>query len=239
MLTQHYGLGTSIFTSIVAGVLAGIITGIVHTKLMINSLLSGIIVMTGLYSINLILMGRSNLPLISVETIFTKFSKTQTHFSELIIIIIISVLLISLVAYLLSTDFGLAMRATGNNELMVRAIGVNTDKMKIIGMGIANGLTGLSGSIVSQYQGFADINMGIGIVIFGLGSVMIGESIMNLFNLKNIIFRLIGVALGSVIFRLLIALVLVLGADPNQLRLITSLLVLIFVAIPNLIKRKS
>jgi putative ABC transport system permease protein len=142
-----------------------------------------------------------------------------------------------LLGWLLKTDFGIAMRATGNSESMVRAMGVDTSKMKIIGLGISNGLVALSGSLISQYQGFADINMGIGIIILGLGSVMIGETLTNVLKVQTIFGRLIGVIIGTIIFRMILAFVLSLGFEPNLLKLITAMIVLLVVCIPNI--RKS
>lgn len=237
MLSSGYGVPITIIISILASALAGVVTGLVHTKLKVNALLAGILVMTGLYSVNLMVMSRSNIPIIDVKTVFNLFGSEGSKTVELCVVSAIALLIIIILTYLLSSDFGLAMRATGNNEQMIRAMGVNTDYMKVVGMGIANGLTGLSGSVVAQYQGFADINMGIGIVILGLGSVMIGETIMNLFKVNSLLLRLLGVVLGCVIFRIIIAASLAFGADPNQLRLITAVIVLAFVALPNVLKK--
>jgi putative ABC transport system permease protein len=136
-----------------------------------------------------------------------------------------------LLYYLLRTDFGIAMRATGNNETMVRAMGVNVSSMKITGLAIANGLTALSGSLITQYQGFADINMGIGIVVSGLGAVMIGETFLSAKSSRNLFAQLLVILAGCILFRLAIAVALSAGVDPNYLRLITALIVLLIVAI--------
>jgi len=219
------------------GMIAGMITGFIHTKLKVNALLAGILVMTALYSINLILMGKSNLPLIDTQNIFQLFTSflSLTYAELLVLVLVIFVLALALI-FLLKTDFGLAMRATGDSETMIRANGVNTDWMKILGLGFANALIAISGSLVAQYQRFADINMGIGVVIIGLGSVMIGEALSNALSLKKIHWRILGVIIGTILFRMILGFTLALGIDPNLLKLVTAILVLIVVALPNLKK---
>jgi putative ABC transport system permease protein len=136
-------------------------------------------------------------------------------------------------SWLLKTDFGIAMRATGNNEMMIRAMGVNTDRMKIIGIALANGLIALSGFLITQIQGYADINMGVGIVILGLGSVMIGEIIARIMGSSSVTVHLLCAVIGSIVFRLILALALSLGIDAMYLKLVVSLLVLAAISIPN------
>jgi len=226
--------------SFLGGALAGMLTGFIHTRLRVNALLSGIIVMTALYSINLMIMKRSNIPLLQVNHVFASLQLVSEPYTNQILIVLAGTLLIGiLLFYMLITDFGIAMRATGNSETMVNAMGVNTNRMKIIGLGIANALTALSGSIVAQLQQFSDINMGIGIVIFGLGSVMIGETTMTLLKKNGILWRIFGVLFGCVVFRLIIAFTLASGADPNLLKLITALVVLVFVSLPQFNKKLS
>lgn len=226
--------------SFLGGALAGMLTGFIHTRLRVNALLSGIIVMTALYSINLMIMKRSNIPLLQVNHVFASLQLVSDPYTNQILIVLAGTLLIGfLLFYMLKTDFGIAMRATGNSETMVSAMGVNTNRMKIIGLGIANSLTALSGSIVAQLQQFSDINMGIGIVIFGLGSVMIGETTMTLLKKNGILWRIFGVLFGCVVFRLIIAFTLASGADPNLLKLITALVVLVFVSLPQFNKKLS
>ena len=218
----------------VAGFIAGIFTGIIHTVLKVNALLSGILVMTGLYSINLAVLGRSNLPLINFPTIYSIFPFSNNLTITQFYLTLFFVLFILFFIYrLMKTDFGLAMRATGNNEQMVRACGVNSDRMKIFGLGLANGLTAVSGYFITQIQGFADINMGIGIVILGLGSVMIGNMLAAAINKKSILFQLIGVVIGSIIFRIILAFALTIGIDAIYLKLIVAVFVLVIVSIPN------
>jgi putative ABC transport system permease protein len=226
--------------SFLGGAIAGMLTGFIHTRLRVNALLSGIIVMTALYSINLMIMKRSNIPLLQVDHVFASLQLVSDPYTNQIFIVLAGTILIGfLLFYMLKTDFGIAMRATGNSETMVSAMGVNTNRMKIIGLGIANALTALSGSIVAQLQQFSDINMGIGIVIFGLGSVMIGETTMTLLKKNGILWRIFGVLFGCVVFRLIIAFTLASGADPNLLKLITALVVLVFVSLPQFNRKLS
>jgi putative ABC transport system permease protein len=220
-----------------AGALTGMATGLIHTRLNIHPLLAGIIVMTGMYSISLGTMGRSNIPLITSGNVFKTLPFTESA-NLWLVLTFFSFLLLILLGVVLKTDFGIAMRATGDNEQMAIASGVNTQRMKITGLAIANGLTALSGYMVVQYQGFADINMGIGIVISGLAAVIIGESIIRLFNTNNLWFQIFSVVAGSVIFRLLLAIALTSGLNPNYLKLITALLVLLIVSLTGLIKEE-
>ena len=239
LLANHTSLPLTLLIAFSCGAAAGAITGFIHTKLKVNALLAGILVMTALYSVNLSIMERSNIPLINVNTIFDSFSFISDSTSrQLIVLVSFSLLLWLAVSWLLKTDFGLAMRATGNNENMIRSLGVNTDRMKITGLALANGLTALSGFLITQIQGFADINMGIGIVILGLGSVMIGEIILKAVRVNKITWHLLGVIGGSIIFRLILAFALSIGIDALYLKLVVALFVLVVVSIPNL-KRAS
>ena len=232
MLSQHYPLGATLIMSMLAGALAGVCTGFIHSKLKIDALLSGILVMTALYSVNLIILGRSNVPLINVNTIFKVFSFSENNIIvDLIVSGIIVILILFLLGYLLRSDFGISMRATGNNPIMTTAFGINNKKIKIIGLALANSLTGLSGFLVSQYQGFSDINMGIGIVITGLGSVLIAGSLQKWFNITKIGRQLPLVVAGAIVFQMVLAFALSLGIDPNLLKLVTALFVLFIVAI--------
>ncbi len=239
LLVNHTSIPLTLLIAFSCGATAGAITGFIHTKLKVNALLAGILVMTALYSVNLRIMERSNIPLINVSTVFNSLSFISDSTSQqLIVLVSFSLLLWLAVSWLLKTDFGLAMRATGNNENMIRSLGVNTDRMKITGLALANGLTALSGFLITQIQGFADINMGIGIVILGLGSVMIGEIILKAIRVHKITLHLLGVIGGSIIFRLILAFALSIGIDALYLKLVVALFVLLVVSIPNL-KRAS
>lgn len=222
---------------IFAGASAGAVTGFIHTKLKIDALLSGILVMTGLYSINLTLMQRSNIPLLDVRSVFNLIANETT--SQWIVSILFTLFFIGLTGYILKTDFGIAMRATGDSESMSKAMGVNTRRMKITGLAIANALTALSGFLVCQYQGFADINMGIGIVITGLGSVLIADALSSWMKINNTWLQLLLVIGGSVLFQLVLATALSAGVNPNLLKLVTACFVLAIVGLPNIGIRRA
>jgi putative ABC transport system permease protein len=233
LLTNHWTVIAVLPVSMLAGALAGVCTGLIHTKLKIDALLAGILVMTGLYSINLIILGRSNVPLINLSTLFSAVSFFSNDiYNQLLVGLLIIIALIFLLTYLLKTDFGIAMRATGNSATMTKALGINNDRMKIIGLAIANSLTALSGFLVAQYQSFTDINMGIGIVITGLGSVLIADALRLWLNITNIGTQIILVVVGSFLFQLVLAVTLALGVDPNLLKLVTAVFVLFIVALP-------
>ncbi|WP_184542837.1 ABC transporter permease [Mucilaginibacter sp. FT3.2] len=235
MLTHHQSTYVILPIVIVAGGIAGALTGIITTKLRVNALLAGILVMTGLHSINLIIMGRSNLPLISTSSLFSMLNIAADPNHNTFWILSVFVIIITLmIGYLLKTDFGIAMRATGNSESMIRALGVDTDRMKITGLALANALTALSGYLIVQFQAFADINMGEAIVIIGLGSVIIAESFINWFSITNVWVILILVLIGAIIFQLVLAFTLAVGVDPNLLSLATSAFVLLIVSLPRL-----
>ena len=240
LLTNHQPTYIILPAVILAGATAGALTGIIHTKLKINALLAGILVMTALYSVNLTIMGRSNLPLINLPSLLTILNVVSDPNQNTFLILAIFVVLITfLIGYLLKTDFGIAMRATGNSESMIRSLGVNTDRMKITGLALANALTALSGYLVAQFQGFADISMGIGIVIVGLGSVIIAETLINWFKLTSVWLSLILVLAGAVIFQLVLAFTLSVGVDPKLLKIVTAGFVLVIVSLPRLSLLKS
>jgi len=235
MIRHQFPASIALPVVILAGGLAGALTGIIHTKLKINALLAGILVMTGLYSVNLSLMGTSNLPLNNAVTIFNQLTLTSNANQNAFWIAIVFMLLIALlIGYLLKTDFGIAMRATGNSESMIRALGVNTDRMKITGLALANALTAVSGYLISQYQGFTDISMGIGIVIAGLGSVIIAESLINWWRITSVWLSLLLVLGGAIIFQLVLAITLDIGVDANWLKGVTAMFVLVIVTLPRL-----
>ncbi len=235
LLTNHQPAYVILPAVILAGAAAGALTGIIHTKLKINALLAGILVMTALYSVNLTILGRSNLPLINLPSLFTIVNVVSDPNQNTFWILAIFVIVITfLIGYLLKTDFGIAMRATGNSESMIRSLGVNTDRMKITGLALANALTALSGYLVAQFQGFADISMGIGIVIVGLGSVIIAETLINWFKLTSVWLSLVLVLAGAVIFQLVLAFTLSVGVDPKLLKIVTAGFVLVIVSLPRL-----
>jgi len=229
--------GLCILLAIFAGCIAGAITGFIHTKFKINPLLSGILTMTALYSINLHIMGRSNLPLLREKSILTILHNLNLPFSKgfstLIFFLILVIIIRFIVVWFLRTDLGLAFRATGDNPDMITAQGVNINATKILGLALANGLVALSGSLIAQYQGFADVGMGIGMLVAGIASVVMGETIS---ANKNISYIVTAVIFGSIVFRLLIALALKAGLNPIDLKLITSAFVLLTLALPQIRK---
>jgi putative ABC transport system permease protein len=216
------------------GAMAGALTGIIHTKLKVNALLSGILVMTALYSVNLLIMQRSNIPLIGTSSVFEQVNNNNFLWRNMVIAITIVLLVTAFIVWLLNTDFGLSMRAAGSNENMIEAQGVNPSKIKIIGLAISNALVALSGSLVTQLQGFADINMGIGIVIAGLASVMMGEAMSSKFKRSSILAPILMVVIAAIIFRLLIAFILAQGIEQVYVKLFTAALVLVFLSISKL-----
>ncbi|MGN6637642.1 MAG: ABC transporter permease [Mucilaginibacter sp.] len=240
LLVLHQPVFVVLLVVIAAGAIAGALTGFIHTKLKINALLAGILVMTALYSINLSLMGRSNIPLINVSSIFSLINiSSDPNHNTFWILVVFVVIITFLIGYLLKTDFGIAMRATGNSESMIRALGVNTDRMKVIGLALANALTAVSGFLMTQFQSFADINMGIGIVIMGLGSVIIAETLINWLRITSVWLSLILVLFGVILFELVLAVTLSIGVDATLLKLVTAVFVLLIVSLPRLSFKSS
>jgi putative tryptophan/tyrosine transport system permease protein len=215
------------------GCLAGLFTGVLHTKFKITPLLSGILTMTALYSVNLRVMGRANVSLLQARTIFSDFGKIPgMQEYGVISLSLFTVALVGLLLYLfLQPELGLALRATGDNELMIRSLGVNTDAMKILGLALSNGIVAFAGSYVAQNQQFADASMGIGMIIAGLASVIIGEVLIGTSSIGR---TLIAVICGGVIYRVIIALVLQLGLAPTDLKLVTACIVIIALVSPRI-----
>ncbi|TDP93134.1 putative ABC transport system permease protein [Leucobacter luti] len=214
-----------------AGLVAGAITGLLHTKGRIDGLLAGILTMIALWSINLRIMGKANLPLLRAETVFTPLKDAEMLGTWVgIAIIIAGVLVLKFVIdWFLSTDLGLAIQATGNNEQMIRSFGVNTDGTKILTLSLSNGLVALCGALVAQYQGFADISMGIGLILVGLASVILGQAI---FGQRFIWLASLAVILGAVLYRLIIFFALQAGLNPNDMKLVTAVLVVAALLLP-------
>lgn len=234
-LAQGSSAIVTLFLALAGGALAGSCTALIHTRLRIHALLAGILVMTALYSVNLVLLGRSNMPLLGYVDIFSGFGVfASPDHNTLSVLLIMLAILFLVMSYLLRSDFGIAMRATGDSEPMIRAQGVNTSRMKVYGLAISNALVACSGSLMAQFQGFTDINMGIGIVISGLGAVIIGDTAINFLKVRAISVMLVCVLFGVVIFQLILAAALGVGVDANLLKLTTSLLVLFIVALPRM-----
>ncbi len=221
-----------------AGLLAGLTTSLLNTKLKIPALLASILVMVALYSINLRIMGRSNLPLLREVTIFSLASRLpglETRLAyQLAVAGVLAVIIFFILNWFLRTEIGLALRATGDNEQMVRGAGVDTDKTTILGVSIANGLIAFSGAVIAQGQGFSDVNMGIGMIIIGLASVIIGEA---LFRPKGVARLLLAALGGTFVYRLVISIALRMGMRAGDLKLITAVIVIVALAIPFLQKK--
>ncbi|HVJ48556.1 ABC transporter permease [Desulfitobacterium sp.] len=216
-----------------AGCLGGTFTGFLHTRFKISPLLSGILTMTALYSVNLRVMGRANVSLLKARTIFTDFKNLPgMHTYGVLVLAFLTIFVLGVLLYLfLKTELGLAMRATGDNELMIRSLGVNTNGMKLLGLALSNGLVALSGSFVAQNQQFADAGMGIGMIVAGLASLIIGEVLIGTSNLGR---TLIAVICGGIIYRIIIAIALQMGLGPTDLKMITAFIVIIALAAPNM-----
>lgn len=243
-------LGTAIAFG--GGFLAGAVTGILATKFKINGLLAGILVMTGLYSVNLHIMGRSNISVLGSTTLSTYAERIGTSIAHThtlnilgwevtsleVSLFVASFLFVSAVGCVMyvffQTSLGTAMRATGDNSEMIRALGVNDQSMIILGLAISNGLIALGGALIVQYQGFADVQMGIGIVVWGLASVIIGDALVGTAQLG---LSITGAIMGSVLFRLMIAIALRMGLNPNDLKLVTAVFVFLALVTPTLLKR--
>ena len=235
-----------------AGMLAGACTGTLHTRFKINPLLSGILVMTSLYSVNLHVMGRSNVPLLTVNTLATQAERAgvrvigartfdlagwEVSARDAAVLCAIAAAIVAmgvLLYWFFGTHLGMAMRATGDNVQMIRALGVNDGNMITLGVALSNGLVALSGALLAQYQGFADVGMGVGMVVWGLASVIIGEALVGGTQLGMTI---IGAVMGSVLFRLLVAVALRWGLNPNDLKLITALFVFLALVAPAMLRK--
>ncbi len=213
------------------GFAAGAVTGILNTRLKISGLLAGILTMTALYSINLRVMGRANIPLLRSASVLTVLNRlgVPSSVSALALFVAVVALLKLALDVFLRTEFGLALRATGDNEVMIRSLGVNTDSAKIVGLGLSNALVALAGALVAQYQGFADIGMGIGMVVAGLASVIIGGA---LFAPRSIGLATLGVVAGSLVYRFAVFFALRMGFAPTDLKIVTALLVVVALAGP-------
>lgn len=237
-----------------AGMLAGTVSGILQTRFRINPLLAGILVMTALYSVNLRVMGRSNIPFLGATTLASYCEQVGVRLFGaahveifgwrvaaaeltvfLLMLLLVAVTALGLWAFF-RTDIGTAMRASGDNPQMIRALGGNVEAYRVFGLALSNGLVGLAGSLWAQYQNFADAQMGIGMVVWGLASVIIGEALT---GASSVGFAIVGAILGSVLFRELVAIALSFGLDPNDLKLVTAAFVFAALILPDSLARFS
>jgi putative ABC transport system permease protein len=247
-IVRGYSPWAATAASVIAGALAGGMTGLLHTRFRINGLLAGILVATALYSVNLHVMGRSNIPLLDSRTVGTDladavakmtgpvetldFLGREVRFRDAVNLGAVGLLVGTLAWVLwafLRTGLGTAMRATGDNPRMIRSLGVDVGLMITVGLMMSNGLVALSGAILAQYQGFADIQMGIGMIVWGLASVILGQALVGSGGLG---LSITGAVFGSLLFRLMVALALRSGLDPNDLKLITAAFVFAALVLP-------
>lgn len=231
----------AILLATIGGMLAGAVTGVLHTKFKIPDLLAGILTQFGLYSINLRIMGKANFGLLNETTLFTQIKEMgiSSKWAGLVVGLVFVVILIAVIYSFFGTEIGSTLRATGNNPDMVKAMGADTNAYIILGLVVGNGLVAMSGGLLAQYQGYADINMGVGTIVIGLAAIMIGEV---LFSKRSYIHRLIGVVIGSIVYRIIIAFVLrislnsdfIIKITADDMKLITAIIVVIALVAPNL-----
>lgn len=215
------------------GVLAGLVTGLFHTKLKIPALLAGIITMTGLYSITNRVMGAPNLSLLGSKTVYSFFENlglTKTH-AAIIVGVLFALLVILVLHFFFKTEMGLAIRATGDNDAMSEANGINTDNMKLIGYMLSNGCIALSGALLAQNNGYADLNSGVGTIVIGLAAIIIAEV---LFRNKPLLWRMLTIVLGAVIYRFILAIVFEFDVQPSDIKLFSALILVVCLSLPQI-----
>lgn len=235
MLNGH-SVGFSLFCAFLAGMLAGLVTGVFHTAMGIPAILSGILTQLGLYSINLRIMGNKANQAISVDKydllVSLRFVKGVPFYKNTIfVVILITVILIGILYWFFGTELGCSIRSTGSNQNMSRAQGINTDFTKILGLMLSNGIVAFASGLYAQYQGFADVNAGRGAIVIGLAAVIIGEVVFGRIS-GNFALKLLSVSLGAIIYYLVLQVVLWLGLNSNDLKLLSALVVAVFLAIP-------
>lgn len=247
MIVSGYNPFVATLCAVIAGMAAGFITGILHAKFKINGLLSGILVMTALYSVNLYIMGKSTIPFLNNASVVhcadsfavnffggqqIRLIGREAYAADIGTLFMMALFLffVTIIIYLFfKTNLGLAMRATGDNPQMVSALGADTSHMMIAGITLSNGLIAFSGSLLAQYMGFSDIQMGIGMIVMGLACVIIGEVLVGKTRMG---LTISGIIMGSILFRLFLALALRMGLNPNNLRMVTALFVFLAIVIP-------
>lgn len=235
LITSGVNCWLALAAATLAGLIAGLVTGILHTRLGIPAILSGILTQFALYSINLAIMGFSANRAVSVDRYALSISSRYIN-AALITGALIAVALVSVLYWYFGTEHGSAMRATGNNPDMSKALGININSMKVIGLAISNALVAFSGGLMAQYQGFADINMGRGAIVIGLAAVIVGEVFGEMLLKKRMNFygRLLSVVSGGIIYYLVVCVALWLKINSNMLKLMTAIIVIVFLAVPYL-----
>ena len=239
LILHGWSVPAALLIAILAGLAAGLITGLLHTLLGIPPILAGILTQIALYSINLNIMGMANLA-VSVDQYPLLLSSRKITASILIALVLIAIVIMALYWYF-GTEQGSEMRATGSNPAMSRAQGINIDRMKVIGLALSNGVVALSGGLMTQFQGTADVNMGRGAIVIGLASIVIGEVFCEAIFKKgcNFSVKLLFIVLGGVLYYMVMTLILWLRLDPNDLKLFTALIVALFLAVPYLQKQSK
>jgi len=240
LMLSGQNVWVSMFGALLAGMLAGFVTGILHTFMGIPAILAGILTQLGLYSVNLKIMGKAN-QAINVDKydllVSLRFIKNVPIYKNTILLVAVLIIVMILILYwFFGTELGCSLRATGCNDKMARAQGINTDFSRVLGLMISNGLVAFSGALLTQYQGFADINMGRGSIVIGLAAVIIGEAVFGKV-FRNFGFRLLGVVFGSIIYYLVLQVVIWMGIDTDLLKLLSSAVVAVFLAIPTMKSR--
>lgn len=221
-----------------SGAAAGLLTGFLITKAKIPGLLAGILVMTGIYSINLIVMGKSNIALLNhprITNLFNDWLPLPNDFSTILVALSLLIVVIGFLVFYFKSDSGQALIATGDNENMARAMGIKTKQMKMLGLALSNGLIGLSGALIGQYNGYVDISMGIGIFVIGLASIIIVEIFYKDLALSE---RFISIPIGAILYRFIIALALYLGLPPELMKLISAVILGLFLSLPNILDER-
>lgn len=234
LITKGVNPLLSLIAAFAGGMAAGLVTGLLHTKLKIPGILAGILTMLALYSVNVRIMGQSNISLLGLQTFISDapafMQGLHTDIISLVFGVIFVVIVMAGMYWFFGTEVGSTIRATGNNEYMVRALGSNTDLAKIIGLVLSNGLVALSGAMVAQNQSYADVGMGTGTIVIGLASIIIGEVVMG--NRFSFLYKLLAAVVGSIIYRIVIALVLWKGLQATDLKLMTSAVIAIALGLP-------
>ena len=238
MIAAGYNPFLATACAVFGGLACGAITGLLNTKLKLSALLAGILMMVSLYSVNLRIMSGANIPLLREITIFQSIAQflgtSKNVFLVIGILAALTFIVFMILNWLLHTEIGLALRASGDNEQMIRGLGSDTDKNLIVGCSLSNGLVGLSGALVAQNQGFCDVNMGIGMIVMGLAAVIIGEALL---RPRGVASMLLAALVGTLVYRLFITIALRVGLAPGDLKLITAILVVVALAIPYIQKK--
>ena len=241
LITMGVNPWITVIVAGIGGMIAGAVTGWIHTKLKIPALLAGILTMIALYSVNLHIMGKANISLLRMDTVYSAIHSMgiSNAVALTIIGVVVTVVVGLFLFWFFGTELGTSIRATGVNPQMIRAQGVNTDTMIVLGLLLSNGFVAVSGALIAQSQGFADIGMGVGTIVIGLASVIIGEVLFasssvvrKLFGNTSFVLSLVAVVFGSIIYRIVIATVLYLGMPPNDLKLFTAILVALALSLP-------